>query len=108
MQRCKENKKEKTTQNKLEPKLILILFFCFKIRIKNDIILDPTEEEEKQSDGHLVLALMPQLNEITQLCQSGEFPFGKLQEAVELASDTCAKIYERMQKVLQSKQKTDE
>lgn len=45
-------------------------------------MLDPTEEEENNSTGRVVIAYMPSLNEVTQLFQFGEIEYSKVQEVL--------------------------
>jgi len=73
---------------------------CSAAKIDDQIILDPGDSEERFQSGGLTLALMPSLNEITQIFQSGEIEYPKTLEALQLCLDGCAKIYSLMTKSL--------
>jgi exosome complex component MTR3 len=44
--------------------------------------LDPTQDEEENADGELMLAMMPSTNEITHLYQSGRLEIDRVQEVL--------------------------
>jgi len=75
---------------------------CAAAKVDGAIVLDPDEVEEKYQSGGLTVALMPSLNEITQLYQSGELEYEKAIEAQQLCLDGCAKLYSLMTHCLKS------
>lgn len=66
----------------------------------NNLIIDPTTDEESHQDGGLMIALMPSRNQITQLSLTGDWSMGKLNEAMELCLDACVKLGDVMRSCL--------
>ncbi|KAI7872496.1 ribosomal protein S5 domain 2-type protein [Spinellus fusiger] len=65
---------------------------CSALFSQGQILMDGTEEEEKQTDGSLVLSYMPSLNEVTHIIQSGKSENALTTQAVEQCIDGCSKI----------------
>ncbi len=57
--------------------------------VKDQIVLDPTSLEDKESGVHFTVAFMPSLGELTHLLQSGKVQYEQTQEAIELCIDGC-------------------
>jgi len=68
--------------------------------VDSSIILDPSGLEEKYEQCNLTLAMMPSVNEITQMLQTGELEHTRAPEAIELCLDGCSKIYALMRQNL--------
>jgi len=64
------------------------------------ILLDPDEVEERFQSAGLTLALMPNLNQVTQIFQTGEMEYAKTTDAIQLCLDGCKKIYSLMTRSL--------
>eukprot|EP01095_Lingulamoeba_sp_RSL-Kostka_P018141 TRINITY_DN981_c0_g1_i1.p1 TRINITY_DN981_c0_g1~~TRINITY_DN981_c0_g1_i1.p1 ORF type:complete len:265 (+),score=88.94 TRINITY_DN981_c0_g1_i1:139-933(+) len=68
--------------------------------VENQLILDPTCQEEESSTSKLLMCFSPSLNEIVQFIQSGNSEPEQLIEGMDLCLDACAKMYSMMQKNL--------
>lgn len=64
------------------------------------VYLDPTAEEEEVQDASLTVALMPGTDEISGLVQTGELPYERQAEAVDLAVGLCGQVHLVIQAVL--------
>jgi exosome complex component MTR3 len=64
------------------------------------MLLDPDSNEERLQQGNVTVALMPSLNEVTQLFQFGEIDYSKIQETIDLCLDGCAKLHAMVRKAL--------
>jgi len=63
---------------------------------KEDIILDPTDEEKELLSGTVTVAIMPTLDKITQVIQTGNIPFNQICDSIDLCTEGCKKIHEIM------------
>jgi len=70
----------------------------FQGRLNDYLLLDPSEDEEKQQSGNILIALMPSLNQVTQLVQTGEFTAESCVKTIDLCVSGCTVIYEMMKK----------
>ena len=50
---------------------------------KEDILLDPGQEEEAQADSSLLVAYMPSIKEVTQVSQNGKMEHGQVLEVTK-------------------------
>eukprot|EP00854_Cymbomonas_tetramitiformis_P020643 gene20643-24746_t len=57
--------------------------------VGEELLLDPTDGEERRAEGAFFLALMPQSNEVTHLSLTGEWTPQSMAEAMELCTDGC-------------------
>jgi len=73
---------------------------CSAGQALGQIVLDPDYLEENSKTGNLTVALMPSLNEVTQIFQTGDIQHLKSLEALHLCLDGCGKIYSMMTKNL--------
>ncbi|RLG59056.1 exosome complex exonuclease Rrp41 [Candidatus Geothermarchaeota archaeon] len=66
---------------------------CSAGKVDGKIVLDLNEEEDKEGEADLALALMPSLNKITLLQMDGQLAPDEFKEAVELAKKGALKLY---------------
>uniref|UniRef100_A0A6B2LG90 Uncharacterized protein n=1 Tax=Arcella intermedia TaxID=1963864 RepID=A0A6B2LG90_9EUKA len=71
---------------------------CSVSKFGNELLLDPSEEEEKQQTGSFQIAYMPTLKQITQLSQGGELSVSETVKALELCLSGCYLIHELIKK----------
>ena len=69
-----------------------IIAACEVAKVNGVLIVDPTAHEEAVSTGGLLIAVMPSLNEITQLFQYGEMTQEDINNAIELCIDGCGSV----------------
>eukprot|EP01100_Stratorugosa_tubuloviscum_P002503 TRINITY_DN1583_c2_g4_i1.p1 TRINITY_DN1583_c2_g4~~TRINITY_DN1583_c2_g4_i1.p1 ORF type:complete len:329 (-),score=126.69 TRINITY_DN1583_c2_g4_i1:154-1086(-) len=69
---------------------------CSSSLVNDNILIDPSLNEEKFARANLTLAVMPSLNEITQIIQTGEFQLKQLDESIQLCHDGCIKLHKLM------------
>ncbi|KAK3264509.1 hypothetical protein CYMTET_8469 [Cymbomonas tetramitiformis] len=62
---------------------------CSAAHVGEELLLDPTDGEERRAEGAFFLALMPQSNEVTHLSLTGEWTPQSMAEAMELCTDGC-------------------
>ncbi|RUS17431.1 ribosomal protein S5 domain 2-type protein [Endogone sp. FLAS-F59071] len=60
---------------------------------QDQILMDPSAEEENHQKGLLVVSYMPSINEVTHVLQTGETEGSVTVQAVEQCIDACSKIY---------------
>lgn len=60
--------------------------------VGKEILLDTTTEEEKWSDGEMLVTCMASRNEVTQLKVTGQWPGAITKDALNLSLDACAKL----------------
>lgn len=77
-----------------------IVAACEVAKVNGTLIVDPTAHEEAVSTGGLLIAVMPSLNEITQLFQFGEMTQEDINNAIELCLDGCGSVAKVVTKVL--------
>jgi ribonuclease PH len=58
--------------------------------VDSHILLDPSIAEEKSAQSHLMVAIMPSANEITQMLQTGEIEHTKAPEVHTTATVVAA------------------
>jgi len=60
--------------------------------VGKEILLDTTAEEEKWSDGEMLVSCMASRKEVTQLKVTGQWPGASTKDALNLAVDACTKL----------------
>ncbi|KAG2431358.1 hypothetical protein HYH02_013347 [Chlamydomonas schloesseri] len=65
-----------------------------------ELLLDPSPEEAAAEEAGLVLAVLPQLNEVTLLSVRGRWADSELQAGLELALGGCAQLRAHMRDCL--------
>lgn len=73
---------------------------CTVAKVAGRIVVDPTAAEERMAEGGLVVALMPSLNEVTQLHQYGELSQQDIADSIELCLDGCNRVHSLMKRAL--------
>lgn len=76
---------------------------CAVGKIKGRIALDLSDEEDKEGEADLPVAYMPRTNMVTLIQMDGMFTPEEFNEALDLAIDTCKKIYDQQQSALKEK-----
>ncbi|KNC86331.1 hypothetical protein SARC_01525 [Sphaeroforma arctica JP610] len=66
------------------------------------VITDPTDEELAQSNGHVTVGYLPQLNEICSIVQEGQLSPQVSSGAIEQCIDSCAQMYFVIQETLKN------
>ena len=64
------------------------------------MVLDPTEEEERQLNGMVLVATLPSLNEVSHVIQAGELEAEQAIDTIDLCVDACAQIQNVFQQIL--------
>jgi len=67
------------------------------------IILDPNDTEDKEGEGDMPVAIMPNLNQVTLLQIEGKFSKEEFTKAFNLALEGCKKIYQIQKEALMLK-----
>jgi len=67
---------------------------------QDQILMDPSAEEEKHQKRFLVVSYMPSINEVTHVLQTGETEVSVTMQAVDQCIDACSKIYSVMSAAL--------
>ncbi len=67
---------------------------CSAGLVNGIVVKDPCDEEDKEGDGDLPLAYMPNLNQIVLLQLDGQFTYDQFVEAVNFAIEGCKEIHE--------------
>lgn len=60
--------------------------------VGKEILLDTTSEEEKWSDGEMLVTCMASRNEVTQLKVTGQWAGASAKEGLNLSLDACSKL----------------
>jgi ribonuclease PH len=67
---------------------------------QDQLVMDPTGQEERLQSGSLLLASMPSINEITHLVERGVVDVSIVNEAIERGMESCSKLYQALQECL--------
>jgi len=78
---------------------------CSVGKIDGHIIADLCSDEDKKGEADIAFAMMPTKGKVTLLQMDGIITKEELKEALELARDSCKKIYESQKQVLKEKYK---
>ena len=76
--------------------------------VGKEVLLDTSLEEEKWSDGEMMVTCMASRNEVTQLKITGQWPGGVTKDALNLSLDACAKLADVMRACLKEQAEGDE
>lgn len=76
---------------------------CSVGKIDGTLILDLNGEEDKNSEADLAFAMMPTKDKVTLLQMDGNLTKEEIAKLLELARNTCKKIYEMQKNVLKEK-----
>jgi len=71
--------------------------------VGDQLVLDLTDEEDKEGQADLPLALMPNLNAITLLQMDGLLTPKEFEQAINLAIEGCKQIYSLQKEALKSR-----
>jgi exosome complex component MTR3 len=74
---------------------------CSIVEINEELLIDPTMEEELNATSHVVCCMMTSLNEISQLIEVGVMDSSKVIESLELCVDGCSKLHSKMEQALE-------
>lgn len=80
-----------------------IVAACAAGKVGDQLVLDLTDEEDKEGQADLPLALMPNLNAITLLQMDGLLTPEEFEQAINLAIQGCKQIYSLQKEALKSK-----
>jgi len=69
---------------------------------KDVVILDPTDDEKRNLVGTVTVSMMPSLENITQVIQTGNIPMNLIFDSIDLCSEGCKKIHAMMVEHLKS------
>lgn len=78
---------------------------CSVGKIDGTIVVDLNGDEDQNSEADMSFAMMPGKSKITLLQMDGLLTKEELKHAIELAIESCKKIYELQKKVLKEKYK---
>jgi len=76
---------------------------CAVGKIAGKVALDLSDEEDKQGEADMPVAYMPRTDMITLIQMDGMFTPEEFDGALDLAIDTCKKIYDQQQSALKEK-----
>jgi exosome complex component RRP41 len=76
---------------------------CSVGKIDGTLILDLNGDEDKNSEADLAFAMMPTKDKVTLLQMDGNLTREEIAKLLELARNTCKKIYEMQRSVLKEK-----
>jgi exosome complex component RRP41 len=80
-----------------------IVAACAAGKVGDQLVLDLTDEEDKEGQADLPLALMPNLNAITLLQMDGLLTPKEFEQAINLAIEGCKQIYSLQKEALKSR-----
>ena len=66
---------------------------CAVGKVDGKVVLDLNDTEDKEGDGDMPMAMMPNLNEVTLLQLDGLFTMDEFKQALELAQVGAKKVY---------------
>jgi len=76
---------------------------CAAGRLGDYVVLDLDDIEDKEGEGDLPLAYLPQLDQIVLLQSDGTFTVDQFKEALDMLIPACKKIYEKQRAALTTK-----
>jgi exosome complex component RRP41 len=76
---------------------------CAAGKVNGQLVLDLTDEEDKQGEADLPVALMPNFNAITLLQMDGMLTQEEFEKTVNLAVEGCRRIYALQKEALKAK-----
>ena len=69
---------------------------CNKISIGGKLVLDPTAAEEMRQENAVVVAMMPQFGEITQISQFGVSDIKQCTAMINTCISGCVEVHKLM------------
>ena len=66
------------------------------------MVLDPSDEEERNGTGVMAVAMMGGSQQVTQWWQDGRFDGQRVTEALELCTDGCICVHKMMEAKLKA------
>lgn len=66
------------------------------------MVLDPSDEEERNGTGVMAVAMMGGSQQVTQWWQDGRFDGQRVTEALELCIDGCTYVHKMMEAKLKA------
>ncbi|ADP77623.1 ribosomal RNA-processing protein RRP41/SKI6 [Methanothermus fervidus DSM 2088] len=76
---------------------------CSAGKVNGHVVLDLTEEEDKEGEADVPVAIMPRTKEITLLQVDGELTPEELEKAIDLAIEGCMSINKLQKKSIERK-----
>lgn len=76
---------------------------CAAGKIEGRVVVDLDDVEDKEGEGDMPMALLPNLGQVTLLQLDGRFSRKEFDEAFKLAKDGCMKVYDIQRKALMEK-----
>jgi len=76
---------------------------CAVGKVEGQLVVDLCDEEDKEGDADMPVAMIPSLSKICLLQMDGHLTEDEFSKALELAQDACGKIYEIQKQALKSK-----
>lgn len=76
---------------------------CAAGKIDGRVVLDLSDVEDKQGEADLPVALMPKSNMVSLLQMDGSLTEDEFNQALEISTDACRKIYELQREALRQK-----
>eukprot|EP01139_Manchomonas_bermudensis_P002618 Amastigsp_a5222_11.p1 type:complete len:263 gc:universal Amastigsp_a5222_11:84-872(+) len=65
---------------------------CAVSAVGDVLVVDPTAEEQRRQTGSVIAALLPELDQISQVVQTGRMAAGAVADALALALDGCRQV----------------
>ncbi len=76
---------------------------CAAGKIEGKVVADLDDVEDKEGEGDMPMAMLPNLGQVTLLQLDGKFSRKEFDEAFKLAKDGCMKVYDIQRKALMEK-----
>jgi len=76
---------------------------CAAGKIEGKVVLDLSDIEDKQGEADLPVALMARSNVVSLLQMDGSLTLDEFNQAFEMATEACRKIYEMQREALKTK-----
>lgn len=76
---------------------------CAAGKIEGKVVVDLDDVEDKEGEGDMPMAILPNLGQVTLLQLDGRFSRKEFDEAFKLAKDGCMKVYDIQRKALMEK-----
>jgi exosome complex component RRP41 len=80
---------------------------CSVGKVNDMLVVDLTGEEDNNSEADIAFAILPNKDEVTLLQMDGLLTKEEFVKLLELAKNSCKKIYELQKKVLREKYKSE-
>jgi exosome complex component RRP41 len=75
-------------------------------KVENQLVVDVMDQEDKQGDSDMPLAMMPSKNAVTLLQMDGQLTHEEFKKSFELAKAGCLEVYQRQKRALEDHFKT--